>query len=76
MSKKGYFAKFGGRFVPEVLQPALDQLEKTYKKAKSDKKFWAEFKKLSETYSCRPTPFYSTLRAHHPEHAGRNARAG
>lgn len=58
MSKKGYFNGFGGRFVAEVLEPALDELEKTYAKAKKDRKFQQEFNKLAATYSCRPTPLY------------------
>ncbi|MFH0833944.1 MAG: tryptophan synthase subunit beta [Patescibacteria group bacterium] len=55
MSKK-YFGEFGGAFVPEVLRPALVELEKVWEAAKKDKKFWAEFHHLAETYSCRPTP--------------------
>jgi len=56
MNKKGYFGEFGGSFVAEVLRPALDELEKVWKIAKKDKKFWQEFHHLAETYSCRPTP--------------------
>ena len=37
--KKGHFGKFGGRYVPEMLIPALEELEKTYNKAKKDKNF-------------------------------------
>ena len=58
MNKKGYFGEFGGRFVPEVLQPALDELERTYAAARADREFGAELRKLAETYSCRPTPLY------------------
>lgn len=58
MTKKGYFGDFGGRFVPEVLEPALEELDKTYREAKADKKFQAELSKLASTYSCRPTPLY------------------
>ncbi len=56
MNKKGYFGEFGGRFVPEVLQPALEELEKVWEDSKRDKKFWQEFHHFAETYSCRPTP--------------------
>ncbi len=56
MNKKGYFGEFGGRFVPEVLESALDELGTVWKKAKTDKKFWKEFHHFAETYSCRPTP--------------------
>lgn len=58
MTKKGYFGKFGGRFVPEVLVPAIEELEATWEKARKDKKFWAEFHHIASTYSCRPTPLY------------------
>jgi len=56
VNKKGYFGEFGGSFVPEVLKPALDELEKVWTKAKKDKKFWKEFHQLATTYSSRPTP--------------------
>ena len=58
MNKKGYFGEFGGSFIPEVLKPALEEIEKTYNAAKKDKKFWEEFHHLASTYSCRPTPLY------------------
>jgi len=55
---RGYFGQFGGRFVPETLMPALDELETAYEKAKHDPSFWAEFDSLSHDYSGRPTPLY------------------
>ena len=54
----GYFGQFGGRFVPETLMPALDELERAYEKAKRDQSFWAEFDSLSHDYAGRPTPLY------------------
>ena len=54
----GYFDQFGGKFVPETLMPALDELETAYGKAKRDSSFWAEFDSLSRDYSGRPTPLY------------------
>ena len=54
----GYFDQFGGRFVPETLMPALDELETAYEKAKRDSSFWAEFDCLSRNYAGRPTPLY------------------
>jgi len=56
MSKKGYFGEFGGAFIPEVLRPALDDLERVWAAAKKDKKFWVEFHDLAKNYSGRPTP--------------------
>jgi len=55
---KGYFGNYGGRFVPETLVPALDELAAAYKEATTDAAFWAEYKSLSHNYSGRPTPLY------------------
>ena len=55
---RGYFADYGGRFIPETLMPALDELTAAYKEAKVDAAFWAEFDSLSRDYSGRPTPLY------------------
>lgn len=55
---KGYFGDYGGRFVPETLVPALNQLDAAYNEAKHDPSFWAEFDSLSRDYSGRPTPLY------------------
>ena len=55
---RGYFGDYGGRFVPETLIPALDELAAAYKEAKADAAFWAEFESLSRDYSGRPTPLY------------------
>jgi tryptophan synthase beta chain len=55
---RGYFGNYGGRFVPETLVPALDELTAAYEEAKADASFWAEFDSLSRDYSGRPTPLY------------------
>jgi tryptophan synthase beta chain len=55
---RGYFGDFGGRFVPETLVPALDELTTAYEGIKKDTTFWAEFDSLSRDYSGRPTPLY------------------
>lgn len=54
--KNGHFGKFGGRYVPEMLIPALEELELAYAKAKKDKSFKKEFEHLLKTYCGRPTP--------------------
>ena len=59
---KGYFGTYGGRFVPETLIPALDELTKVYDEVKADTSFWAEFDSLSHDYSGRPTPLYLAQR--------------
>lgn len=56
--KSGHFGLFGGRFVPETLIYALDELEKEYSKAKKDKKFLKEFDYYLRQYAGRPTPLY------------------
>jgi tryptophan synthase beta chain len=55
---RGRFGDFGGRYVPEMLIPALDDLEKAYLEARKDKKFKQELSKVLKTYSGRPTPLY------------------
>ncbi|MEY4067264.1 MAG: hypothetical protein RIQ44_476 [Actinomycetota bacterium] len=50
-----YFGDFGGRFVPESLIAALDQLEETYRFAKSDPSFALELSELHRTYTGRPS---------------------
>ena len=56
MEKKGYFGPFGGRFVPETLFAALEELDRAYGKLKSDPAFQGELAELLNRYSGRPTP--------------------
>ena len=56
--KQGYFGNYGGRFVPETLVPALDELTAAYNAIKTDTKFWQEFESLCHYYAGRPTPLY------------------
>jgi len=56
--ERGYFGDYGGRFVPETLVAALDELTAAYEKAKADAAFWRQFDSLSRDYSGRPTPLY------------------
>ena len=56
--KQGYFGNYGGRFVPETLVPALDELTAAYKAILTDAKFWQEFESLCHHYAGRPTPLY------------------
>lgn len=51
-----YFGDFGGQFVPEILLPALDQLEQAFIDAQNDPAFQAEFSDLLKNYLGRPTP--------------------
>jgi tryptophan synthase beta chain len=50
------FGEYGGRYVPETLIPALDELAAAWDEAKSDEAFWAEVGELGRTYAGRPTP--------------------
>jgi tryptophan synthase beta chain len=50
-----YFGDFGGRFVPESLIAALDELDRTYQSAKHDESFIAELAHLHKTYTGRPS---------------------
>ncbi|MBM3933844.1 MAG: tryptophan synthase subunit beta [SAR202 cluster bacterium] len=54
----GHFGQFGGRFVPETLMHALEELESAYGEIKEDHDFQAELKKLLNLYVGRPTPLY------------------
>ena len=54
----GYFGSFGGRFVPETLMAALQELEAAYESAKRDKKFKEELESLLRDYAGRPTPLF------------------
>jgi tryptophan synthase beta chain len=50
-----YFGEFGGRFVPESLIAALDELDRTYQEAKNDPSFVEELAHLHKTYTGRPS---------------------
>jgi tryptophan synthase beta chain len=53
---RGYFGEFGGRFVPETLVPALDELIAAFESAGHDTAFQRRFADLQATYTGRPTP--------------------
>ena len=55
---RGRFGDFGGRFAPETLMPALDDLERAFEKAWSDQAFVARFHDLLRTYVGRPTSLH------------------
>ena len=64
----GHFGPYGGRFVPEALVAALDQLTDSYAAAQADPSFAAELDRLHATYAGRPTPLTDARRL--AEHAG------
>jgi len=54
----GHFGKFGGRFVPETLMPALEQLRLDYEAVRFDEDFWAEVDYYYKHYVGRPSALY------------------
>ena len=56
--KDGKFGDFGGKYIPETLAPAIEELEKNYLKIRSDPTFKKELNKFLEEYAGRPTPLY------------------
>jgi tryptophan synthase beta chain len=56
MHQNGRFGAFGGAYVPEILVPALDQLERAFMQARADPSFVTELNGLLMNYAGRPTP--------------------
>jgi len=56
--ERGHFEEFGGKYVPETLMPALDELEQEYWRALKDPEFKKEFQGYLREYVGRPTPLY------------------
>jgi tryptophan synthase beta chain len=67
-----YFGDFGGRFVPEALVAALDELDTEFHKALADPAFGAELARLHRTYTGRPSPLTEVKRF--AEHVGPGVR--
>jgi tryptophan synthase beta chain len=61
-SIKGRFGFYGGRYVPETLMAALEELEREYEKAKRDLGFRRRLDELLRTYAGRPTPLFFARR--------------
>lgn len=62
-SEKGFFGRFGGKYVAEVLRRPLDELEVAFKKYMQDKDFLAELDEIRRDYIGRETPLYYAPRA-------------
>ena len=58
----GRFGPYGGRYVPETLIAALEELAAVYREAQGDPRFWAELDALLKDYVGRPTPITETPR--------------
>lgn len=68
-TKNGYFGKFGGKFVPEILIPALEELEAAYDAIREDESFHQEYLEILREYVGRPTPLTYSQRL--TEHFGK-----
>ena len=66
--ERGFFGKFGGRFVSETLMPLILDLEDEFGRAREDPEFWAEMDDLWKHYVGRPSPLYLAERL--TEHFG------
>ena len=58
VSKDGRYGPYGGRYAPELLMPALLELEECFFSAIKDKSFVEELAQLQKTFIGRPTPLY------------------
>jgi tryptophan synthase beta chain len=56
--EKGYFGDYGGQYIPEILRPALVELEEAYEKLKDAPEFKQKFRSELSDYAGRPTPLY------------------
>jgi len=56
--ERGYYGPFGGKFVPETLMYALEELEQKYREIQKDEEFQKEFDYYLKEYAGRPTPLY------------------
>ena len=61
-NERGYWGKFGGRFVPETLMSPLEELTENYFAVRDDADFQAEFMRLLQDFSGRPTPLFHAKR--------------
>src|SRR6202790_5542541 len=61
-NERGRFGVYGGRYVPETLMAALEELERAYDKVKQDKRFKTNLDGLLKTYAGRPTPLFFAQR--------------
>ena len=58
LNEKGYYGRYGGRFVPETLIPALDKIEQAYRQLTADPEFQEELAYYLKNYVGRESPLY------------------
>ena len=73
VDREGRFGRFGGRFVPETLIPALEDLEAAWKVARRDQGYRAELRRLHREFIGRPTPVFAIPPAALAARGGRGA---
>lgn len=61
-NERGYWGEFGGRYVPETLMSPLEELTRAYFAVRDDAEFQAEFLRLLQDFSGRPTPLFHAER--------------
>src|SRR5688572_12287988 len=62
VDQRGYYGKFGGAYIPEMLYPNVEELRTKYLSILSDPAFQTEFADLLKNYAGRPTPLYLARR--------------
>lgn len=62
VNEKGFYGKFGGAYIPEMLYPNVEELRQSYLSIINDPSFKSEFEKLLKDYVGRPTPLYFAQR--------------
>lgn len=70
VDEDGYYGRFGGAYVPEILHANVENLRNAFEKYADDLEFLAEYKQLLKDYVGRPTPLYHAKRL--SEHFGTN----
>ena len=68
VDERGYYGKFGGAYVPEMLYPNVEELRKRYLEIIYSEKFQYNFRQLLTDYAGRPSPLYYASRL--SEHVG------
>jgi tryptophan synthase beta chain len=69
LSTNGYYGNYGGTYIPEILYPAFQELNREFEKIKNDSAFWNEYCDILANFSGRPTPLTYADRL--TEHFGR-----
>jgi len=62
VNEKGYYGPFGGAYVPEMLYPNVEELQKKYREIMREERFQQEFQELLKDYVGRPSPLYLAKR--------------